>query len=161
VHDKLVHRHPHVFGEVVAATSDQVVTNWEAIKQQEKGRSSITDGIPMHLPALQLSTKLQRKALSAGMPGPDLVAADRGLSEQVTTLEQFAGAVASNEPDAALNGDGAALERLVGDLLFGVANLSRQLGIDPEGALRDSALTFRDRVIALEVGRAAHDEGPA
>ena len=70
VHDKLVHRHPHVFGEADAATADEVKANWEEIKREEKGRSSVTEGIPADLPALLLSTKLQRKALSVGMAGP-------------------------------------------------------------------------------------------
>ena len=69
VHDKRVHRHPHVFGDVDADTAEQVVTNWEAIKQREKGRTSVTDGIPNGLPALMLSTKLQRKALGVGLDG--------------------------------------------------------------------------------------------
>ena len=81
VHDKLVHRHPHVFGDVEAASAEQVVANWEEIKKEEKGRASVTEGIPTDLPALLLSTKLQRKALSVGMAdlgptrrGPDLAA---------------------------------------------------------------------------------------
>src|ERR1700691_4995042 len=78
VHDKLVHRHPHVFGDVAAATADEVRASWEEIKREEKGRSSVTEGIPADLPALLLSTKLQRKALSVGMPepGPGAAATD-------------------------------------------------------------------------------------
>jgi tetrapyrrole methylase family protein/MazG family protein len=71
VHDKLVHRHPHVFGDADAVTADEVRANWEEIKRQEKGRSSVTEGIPLDLPALLLSTKLQKKALSVGMTGSD------------------------------------------------------------------------------------------
>ncbi len=76
VHDKLVHRHPHVFGDVEADTAEQVVTNWEAIKKSEKGRHSVTEGIPAGLPALMLTTKLARKARSVGVE-PD-VQAGRG-----------------------------------------------------------------------------------
>ncbi len=67
VHDKLVHRHPHVFGDVEADTAEQVVTNWEAIKKSEKGRRSVTEGIPAGLPALMLTTKLARKARAVGV----------------------------------------------------------------------------------------------
>ena len=72
VHDKLVHRHPHVFGDVDADTAEQVVTNWEAIKKSEKGRRSVTEGIPAGLPALMLTTKLARKARAVGVgPGDE------------------------------------------------------------------------------------------
>jgi tetrapyrrole methylase family protein/MazG family protein len=126
VHDKLVHRHPHVFGDVDATTADQVVSNWEEIKKAEKGRSSVTEGIPAGLPALLLTTKLQRKALSL-RPDPSGDAAD-----------------------APLSGDGGVAEQLIGDLLFDVADLSRRMGIDPEQALRSCALSFRDTIVALE-----------
>ena len=71
MHDKLVHRHPHVFGDVDADGADQVVSNWEAIKKSEKGRSSVTEGIPAALPALMLTTKLARKARSVGVEPDD------------------------------------------------------------------------------------------
>ena len=67
MHDKLVHRHPHVFSDVDAADANQVVSNWEAIKKSEKGRTSVTEGIPSGLPALMLTTKLARKARSVGL----------------------------------------------------------------------------------------------
>ena len=72
VHDKLVSRHPHVFGDIVADSPDQVASNWEALKKLEKGRASVTEGIPKAMPALALAAKLQRKALTVGidLPGP-------------------------------------------------------------------------------------------
>ena len=70
VHDKLVARHPHVFGDVTADTPEEVAANWEALKLAEKGRTSVTEGIPAALPALALATKLQRKALAVGMVLP-------------------------------------------------------------------------------------------
>ena len=70
VHDKLVSRHPHVFGDVVAETPDAVAANWEVIKKAEKGRSSVTEGIPAALPALALAAKLQRKARPSGWSFP-------------------------------------------------------------------------------------------
>ena len=93
VHDKLVSRHPHVFGDVTAETADDVAANWEAIKKVEKGRASVTEGIPAALPALALAAKLQRKASAIGMVLPGLAdEADRvaegvgppGASEETT-----------------------------------------------------------------------------
>jgi len=71
VHDKLVARHPHVFGDTVANSADQVAANWEASKLAEKGRASVTEGIPAAMPALALAAKLQRKALAVGIDLPD------------------------------------------------------------------------------------------
>jgi tetrapyrrole methylase family protein / MazG family protein len=149
VHDKLVHRHPHVFGDVDAGTAEQVVTNWEAIKKQEKGRTSVTDGIPNGLPALMLSTKLQRKALGVGLGAPDVGAAAAALPRQVAALAQSL-AAGAGEADAPLAPDAARAEELVGDLLFALADLSRRLGVDPEQALRARARDFRDRIVAKE-----------
>ncbi len=86
VHDKLVHRHPHVFGDVEATEAEQVVANWEEIKREEKGRQSVTEGIPLGLPALMLTAKLARKARSVGLepPGADEV------DPAVASLERLA-----------------------------------------------------------------------
>jgi tetrapyrrole methylase family protein / MazG family protein len=154
VHDKLVHRHPHVFGDVDAATAEEVVSNWEEIKQREKGRSSVTDGIPNALPALLLSTKLQRKALAVKLQVPAPGDGPAGLAQQIAALADDLPVVA--EADASLTAATAAtaatadIEGLVGDLLFALADLSRRLGIDPEQALRSRALAFRDHIVALE-----------
>jgi tetrapyrrole methylase family protein / MazG family protein len=150
VHDKLVHRHPHVFGDVEVASASEVVANWEEAKREEKGRSSVTEGIPNELPALLLSTKLQRKALAVGLSGlvPDDDGA--GLRASLAALAQREPDRAAGAADAVLVGDGAATERLVGEVLFDLANLSRRLGVDPERALRSRALAFRDDIVALE-----------
>src|SRR6202020_2586915 len=76
VHDKLVHRPPHVFGYRHAGTPEQVVTNWEAIKKAEKGRRSVPEGIPSGLPALMLTTKLVRKARAVGVEPDDATAGE-------------------------------------------------------------------------------------
>ncbi len=153
VHDKLVHRHPHVFGEVSAETPDQVVANWEEIKKLEKGRSSVTEGIPRSLPSLLLSTKLQRKALSVGLPVREPDAATTPLLATLAALVARVpqggdeGAGASDEP---LTSDSAELEDLMGQLLFEVANVCRRVGVDPEHALRATALTFGASIVAQE-----------
>jgi tetrapyrrole methylase family protein / MazG family protein len=151
VHDKLVHRHPHVFGDVEADTAQQVMANWEEIKRDEKGRSSVTEGIPSDLPALLFATKLQRKGLSIGVPalGSD-APGEAVLAEKVATLERRQADPATGAADAVLPGGDAATERLVGDVLFELANLARQLGVDPEQALRSRALAFREAVVTRE-----------
>jgi tetrapyrrole methylase family protein/MazG family protein len=139
IHDKLVHRHPHVFGTVEASTAGQVMRNWEQIKQAEKGRSSVMDGIPGHLPSLLYAHKVQRKAASAGFDWDDVGGAWPKLAEEIGELES---AVAGGRP--------AAVEEELGDVLFAVVNVARHLGIDPEAALRSAAAKFRERFTALE-----------
>jgi len=154
VHDKLVHRHPHVFGEIEAETPDQVVTNWETIKKAEKGRSSVTEGIPTQLPALMLASKLGRKARSIGMDGT------AESADPVRLLDELRQAVASVDggpPDAPLAGT-AVMDEVVGTLLMEIADMARRLGIDSEQALRTRAAWLRDQIVATE---AAHDAGQA
>lgn len=137
VHDKLVARHPHVFGDVVADTPEDVATNWEVLKKKEKGRASVTEGIPSALPALALATKLQRKAESVGLELADLGARRQEVADGVDRL------VASQTPEA--------LDEAVGDLLFSLADMARRLGVDPETALRLRAGRFRQQVESSEV----------
>jgi len=127
-----------------------VVTNWEAIKKQEKGRTSVTEGIPMHLPALLLSTKLQRKAISVGLPDPAQADDATSLGQLLTATEGAVDGRASTGSDDTLDGENPALVRQVGELLFGVANLARRLSIDPEQALRGRALRYTAQIQATE-----------
>ena len=147
VHDKLVHRHPHVFGDVEVAGADQVVANWEAIKKDEKGRRSVTEGIPTGLPALMLTNKLARKARSVGVD-PD----ESDVAAAVAALEALARGAASAEPgpDDPLADGAGELSRQVGECLFVVASLAQRLGVDAEQALRDRALSLRDEIVAAE-----------
>jgi tetrapyrrole methylase family protein/MazG family protein len=150
IHDKLVHRHPHVFGAVEADTPDQVVTNREAIKKEEKGRSSVTDGIPVHLPALMLATKLQRKALSVGLEATATDPGSRSASDSIDLLAARVQALGQPGPDAPLERDMDVEEALVGAILFSVADLARMLGIDPEQALRRRAMALREGIREAE-----------
>lgn len=129
VHDKLVHRHPHVFGAVEVDGSDEVVANWEQIKKAEKGRDSIFDGIPTSLPALLYATKVTKKASGLGVD----LAADIG-----TATSTLAAAEAE------------ATDETVGALLLAAVVLARASDVDPETALRTSAARLRDRAQALE-----------
>ena len=147
VHDKLVHRHPHVFGDVAVDGPDQVARNWEDIKKEEKGRASVTEGIPSALPALMLTTKLARKAPSVGLdPAPP---AEAATLAQVAALHARA---VGNDPhaDDPLSSDADEVTRQVGDVLFAVATMAQRVGVDAEHALRDRALSLRAGILAAE-----------
>jgi tetrapyrrole methylase family protein/MazG family protein len=135
--DKLVHRHPHVFGSVEAETSDHVLENWEAIKRAEKGRTSVFDGVPAALPALTQAAKVQRRAASVGFDWPDAQGALPKIAEEAHELL-----------DAADDPQRSAEE--LGDLLFAVVNVARHLRVDPEDALRAATTKFRSRFEAVE-----------
>jgi MazG family protein len=147
VHDKLVHRHPHVFGDVDADTAEEVVTNWEAIKKREKGRRSVTEGIPAGLPALMLTTKLARKARSVGVEAHEATAEETAAG--VAVLVRRA-AESDPQADDPLAGDGAEMQAVVGEILFTVATLAQRLGVDAEQALRDRTLALRDDILRAE-----------
>jgi tetrapyrrole methylase family protein/MazG family protein len=132
VHDKLVRRHPHVFGEVDADTAGQVSENWEAIKRAEKGRSGLLDGIPEGLPALLHAAKVQRKAASIGFDWESVVQVWPKMVEEMRELRD---APSTDE---------------MGDLLFTVVNLARHLGLDPESALRAATAKFTGRLTVVD-----------
>ncbi|MEA2932318.1 MAG: tetrapyrrole methylase family protein / MazG family protein [Actinomycetota bacterium] len=142
IHDKLVHRHPHVFGEVQAETSGQVVQNWERIKKEEKGRTSLMEGIAADLPSLLYAYKVQRKAQTVGL-------------DPVEVEVEFEGAAAA----VVVGAGGPAVTDTVaaGQLLFEAVDRIRRGGIDPEAALRAATARFRDRFMATE--RAAAEGG--
>ena len=132
VHDKLVSRHPHVFGTVEADTADEVVTNWDRIKRAEKGRQSALDGIPSALPSLLHAQKVQRRAASVGFDWPSVDGAYPKVTEELAELQ----ADPSDEE--------------LGDLLFSVVNVARHLGIDAETALRHATTKFASRFRGVE-----------
>ena len=139
IHDKLVRRHPHVFANVNAESTDEVLSNWEAIKRAEKGRTSIFDGIPNSLPSLSYAYKAQRKAASLGFDWPDVHGALPKIAEETDELMQAHAA-----------GDKEAAADELGDLLFSVVNVARHLKIDPEVALRAAVAKFRHRFEGVE-----------
>jgi tetrapyrrole methylase family protein/MazG family protein len=148
VHDKLMHRHPHVFGNADADSAAQVLSNWEEIKKSEKGRVSVTEGIPTGLPALMLTSKLARKARAVGLEPDDLTGAG-DTSARVAELSARA-ARATPDADDPLGPDTGDVEREVGALLFAVATLAQRVGVDPEQALRERALSLRADILAAE-----------
>lgn len=146
VHDKLVHRHPHVFADAPADDAGQVMANWEEIKRSEKGRASVTEGIPAALPALVYASKLARKARAVGIEPYEPESSE--AVAHLTELERHAGA-ATPHPDDPLARD-ERVERLIGDLLFVIVNLAQRVGVDAEGALRERALVLRDDIRRAE-----------
>jgi ATP diphosphatase len=138
--DKMVRRHPHVFGDAAANTGAEVVTSWEAIKQQEKpsGQKHL-DSVALGLPALLRAYKLGKRAAAVGFDWQAAEPVRDKIDEELAEL------------DAALKGDNRGhIEAEVGDLLFSVVNLCRHLRIDPERALRRSSDRFVSRFNAIE-----------
>ena len=135
VHDKLVERHPHVFGP-----AGSPVPNWEEMKKEQKGRSSVMEGVPGNLPSLLYSFKLQSKAASVGFDWKDAAGAWDKIREELDELEQAIGSAS----ESGVNDE-------MGDVLFSIVNVARHLGVDPEAALRDAAAKFRHRFTAMEV----------
>ena len=133
VHDKLVGRHPHVFGTVEAETAGQVVRNWEQLKKAEKGHTSLMDGIAGDLPSLLYAHKVQRKAASVGLEPPERAEEDLARVRATPGHQE------------------------VGQLLFSVVDLARRAGVDPEASLRGVSGAFRRRFQAVE--RLAADKG--
>lgn len=128
---KLIRRHPHVFGDTTASSAEEVYQNWEALKQKEKPRESILDGVPATLPALAASQAIQGRARRIGFDWPDIEGRMDKLREEI---DEFARA----EP-------GPEQEDEFGDILFVATNIADSLGIDAEQALRGANAKFRRR----------------
>src|SRR5712692_3228620 len=141
VREKLVRRHPHVFGSVVVSGSEEVVRNWEALKAAEYGRVSALDGVQRSLPALQWAWSLQKRAQRVGFDWPDVEGAVEKVGEEVAELRQ-----ASTVEESAAE---------FGDLLFALVNVARRLEINPEDALRTAAQRFEARFRLMEGGAQA------
>jgi MazG family protein len=133
--EKLIHRHPHVFGEVEVSGSDEVLVNWEKLKAEEEGRSSsIEDDIPATLPALARAGKVQRRAAGWGFEWRSPQSALTALREEV---DELASAIEAGDRDNA--------EEEIGDVLFSVVAVARKLGVDGESALRRTVRGFAER----------------
>ncbi len=140
---KLISRHPHVFGDATASSAEEVYQNWEALKQKEKPRESILDGVPATLPALAASQSIQGRARRIGFDWPDIEGRLDKLREEI---DEFARAKPGPEQ-----------EDEFGDILFVVTNIADSLGIDAEQALRGANLKFRRRFGHVE--RLASERG--
>jgi tetrapyrrole methylase family protein/MazG family protein/ATP diphosphatase len=137
--EKLVRRHPHVFGDTTVDGADEVLRNWEQIKADEKRERGVLDGVPRSLSALLRAQRLGEKVSRVGFDWPD----SRGSREKVgEELGELDAAIASK--------DAARIEAELGDLLFALVNLARHEGVDAESALRGTADRFARRFSHVE-----------
>ena len=142
--DKLVRRHPHVFGDVAVDNAEHVLRNWEAIKLQEragtaKANESMLSGVPRSLPGLVRAQRIGEKVGRVGFDWPNVTGSRAKVTEELRELDE-----------AVAQGDGGAIEAELGDVLFALVNLARHVNVDAEGALR--------RTIDKFTGRFAHVE---
>ncbi|MBI1755771.1 MAG: nucleoside triphosphate pyrophosphohydrolase [Fimbriimonas ginsengisoli] len=139
--DKLVSRHPHVFGDVEAEDADAVLRNWDRIKKAEKGGApeSILTGVPVALPALLRAYEVSKRAARTGFEWPSMEALRAKVNEERAELDE-----------ALASGDAARIEAELGDLLFAVVNLARWAKVEPEDALRRMVDRFSARFRHME-----------
>ncbi len=149
ISEKMIRRHPHVFGEAAAADAEAVLKNWEQIKLTE-GRTSVLEGVPVELPALLRAWRLQEKASKVGFDWERREDVLLKLKEELTELEE---AVQSN--------DARAIEEELGDLLFSVVNYGRFIDTNPEFALRRACEKFTSRFQYIEQRLAERGKSPA
>ncbi len=137
--NKLVTRHPHVFGDASAEDADEVLRNWEKLKAKEKGERGILAGVPRSLPALTRAQRIGEKVSRVGFDWADEGGSRAKVHEELAELERAIGA-----------GDSAAVEEEMGDVLFALVNLSRHVKVDAEGALRGTIDKFTRRFAHVE-----------
>ena len=140
--EKLIRRHPHVFGNVEVDNADDVVNNWEAIKSQEAGyedRKSVVDGIPNALPALLRGQKIQKRVARVGFDWDNIVDVIDKIDEELIEVKE-------SLKDNDLN----AIESEIGDLFFSIVNLCRFVDLQAEETLRKSNRKFINRFKRLE-----------
>ena len=147
IHQKLVRRHPHVFGETQLGNAGAVRQRWEQIKARDEGRAGIFHDVPESLPALLYARKLQRRAAAVEFEYPDTAGALADLEDELRELKEAL--AAAGEPAAEAEPDPHVFDEL-GDVLFAAVNVARRLNVDPELALRTRARRFADRVERAE-----------
>jgi MazG family protein len=143
--DKLVTRHPHVFGHLDAKDADEVLGNWEKIKAKEKGERGILAGVPRSMPALTRAQRVGEKVSRVGFDWEDARGSRAKVDEEVCELDR-----------AIEDGNAESIEEELGDVLFALVNLARHLKVDAEGALRQTIEKFTVRFAHVE--RRVRDE---
>ena len=152
VHEKLVRRHPHVFGDAEAETAGRVRERWEEIKRGAEGREGIFHDVPESLPALLYARKVQRRAAAVDFEYPDTAGALADLDDEVRELKE---ALTEAGETAAETEPPAHVFEEMGDVLFAAVNVARRLNVDPELALRAMSRRFVERVERAERSAAA------
>lgn len=150
IQDKLIRRHPHVFGDVDAKDSDTVTRNWESIKQKEKDRKSVLQGVPETLPGLLKAQRMQEKAGAVGFDWKKWPEAWKKLEEE---LEEF--------KEALQDGNEVEKEKEFGDLIFSLVNVGRLAGLDAENSLRLTNTKFKKRFTYIEQKLAVLGKSPS
>jgi MazG family protein len=141
IHDKLVRRHPHVFGDVVANDAETVLTNWEKLKQDERKaeNKSVLSGVPQSMPALLKASRLTEKAARVGFDWRRTEDVFDKIDEELAELRE-----------AVANGDQDDIHEEIGDLLFTIANIARKVNVNPEEALQSTNRKFMRRFESME-----------
>ena len=155
--EKLIRRHPHVFGDTLVNDSEHVKKNWETIKLQE-GRDSVLEGVPENLPALQRAHRLQEKAAKVGFDWEKKSDVWKKVIEEIEEMheeEKMLGQMAKVNSQIQLK-----LENEVGDVFFALVNYARFLGINPENALRKTNRKFIERFNFVEEKLKANGKSP-
>ena len=137
--EKLVRRHPHVFGEVEVSGSEEVLTNWDKIKTEEYGDRGVLAGLPQAFPALARAQRMSDKVSKVGFDWPDARGSRDKVSEELGELDE---AVAQGSPER--------IESELGDVLFALVNFARHQGVNAELALRKTADRFAGRFAHVE-----------
>jgi len=139
IKEKLIYRHPHVFGDVKVSSAKEVKNNWEKLKQTENNRDSVISGIPKHLPALIKAYRVQEKASNVGFDWRNREDVWKKVEEEISELKK-----------AIESGDQKKVEEEFGDLLFAMVNYSRFLNVNPESALNKTIDKFIRRFQYIE-----------
>lgn len=142
IYDKIIRRHPHVFGDLELDGVQGVLQNWERLKEKERGKKKedkgLLDGVPLNLPALTQAQEYQDRAARVGFDWPEIEGVLEKIAEEIVEVKQA--------------GNGERLAGEIGDLLFALVNLARWKGVDAEFALRETNLKFKKRFGYVEQG---------
>jgi len=149
--DKLVHRHPHVFGDVIVEGVEEVLTNWEQIKLKEGRKKSVLAGVPAQLPALLWAFRAQEKVAGVGFDFPEREGAWAKVEEEI---REYREQITDGAPEEAREAE-------FGDLLFALVNYARLAGVNPENALRRTNAKFKRRFHHIERRLAEQGHTPA
>jgi XTP/dITP diphosphohydrolase len=139
ISEKLIERHPHIYGEVKVANAEDVKNNWEKIKMREKDRKSVLDGVPKSLPAMVKAFRMQEKARGVGFDWENASQVWEKVNEEIQELQ-----------DEVKNDDNERMEKEFGDLLFSLINYARFIGVNPEDALERTNKKFIQRFKYIE-----------
>lgn len=149
INNKLISRHPHVFGDVKVSGTKEVLKNWEHIKLGEKARKSILDGVPKELPALTRAYRIQEKSSKVGFDWDTSEESFKKVEEEILEFKEEAEKRKSKKGTLGET-DMEELEQELGDILFAIVNYSRFLAINPENALRKTISKYLKRFNYIE-----------